>query len=445
LGRNFLDEGNIVLALLLVPPLIRDVLLPRLTIHWGQTPEQLPDILRKASRAAVALGALVALSISVSADELVLFLYSEQFASAGDILKIFIWVFPFILFNAVLSAALMAVNRQRYLLYTVLLQAILHILSILWLVPTRGPIAAAAIIVGVEALGNPHPAADVEAILALKTLFDQAGLEGKTTLRLNNLGCDANEDCRPAYRTRLRSFLSSREAELCENCRRRIDRNPLRALDCKGDAPKLTDAPVLKPCAPCREHVETVSRLLKACGCGHVFPDPGLVRGLDYYTRTVFEFQAAGIGSQDAIAGGGRYDALVKSMGGPDTPAVGWALGLERTLLAVEAADQGVKLLAGACAAPLVFVAVQSRGSEAAAAGTSLMETLRRAGCRVSGGIFASSLKAQMKEASRQEAASVVIIGDEELSKNPPACLLRDMGKSSQEELSLTDVVEKLC
>lgn len=145
--------GNIVLTLLMVPPLLRDVLLPRLTIHWRQDPDKLPDILRKASRGAIALGLLVALGISISADDLVLLLYKEEFASAGSILQIFIWIFPFALLTAVLSATMIVVGRQRYLLYTILTQAVLHLLAIYLLVPIRGPIAAAEIIVCIDALG----------------------------------------------------------------------------------------------------------------------------------------------------------------------------------------------------------------------------------------------------------------------------------------------------
>jgi histidyl-tRNA synthetase len=153
--------------------------------------------------------------------------------------------------------------------------------------------------IGIESLGNNHPAADVECILALKHFLDSVGLAGKTRLRLNNIGCDDEASCRPAFRKRLRDFLDARSGELCDNCRRRMETNPLRALDCKKDGPKLAkDAPKLEPCSGCREHVESVSHLLEENDCAHTFPDPTLVRGLDYYTRTVFEFQSDGIGSQ---------------------------------------------------------------------------------------------------------------------------------------------------
>ncbi|MDE2292004.1 MAG: histidine--tRNA ligase [Elusimicrobia bacterium] len=296
--------------------------------------------------------------------------------------------------------------------------------------------------VGVETFGNPHPAADVEAILALSAVFRRVGLEGRVTLKLNNLGCQTQPECRPRYRQALLDFLRSQESTLCETCRRRLDRNPLRVLDCKGDGPRLKPLlPPFEPCTACREHVDTVSTLLAVNGLEHV-RDPQLVRGLDYYTRTVFEFAAEGVGSQDAVAGGGRYDGLVTQMGGPDTPAVGWALGVERTLMAVEAADPDWKSLPAAAAGCDAYVAVQSRDARAAAEGTRALESLRRFGLRAGGGLFASSLKAQLKEAGRQGARLAVIIGDAELAKDPPACVLRDMAGASQREVPLSALVD---
>jgi len=167
--------GNIVLTLLMVPPLVRDVFLPRLTIHWQQNPAQYSDILRKASRAAFALGLMLALGFSISAGDLIPLLYGKKYAAAGPILEIFTWIFPFALLTAVLTAAMLAVGRQRYFLYTILTQAILHFLAIYLLVPLRGPIAAAEVIVGIEALG-----------IALECYFLR-DLVGKFLLRLAGL------------------------------------------------------------------------------------------------------------------------------------------------------------------------------------------------------------------------------------------------------------------
>ncbi|MBI5596162.1 MAG: histidine--tRNA ligase [Elusimicrobia bacterium] len=293
--------------------------------------------------------------------------------------------------------------------------------------------------IGVETLGNPHPAADVESILALRALLDAAGLSGRTRLKLNNLGCLTQAECRPRYRSELVSFLEARKDSLCETCKGRLGKNPLRILDCKGDGPRLRpDLPPFKPCAACSGHVEQVATLLAVTGVDHV-RDPHLVRGLDYYNRTVFEFAADGLGSQDALAGGGRYDGLVEQMGGPSTPAVGWALGVERLLIAAEAADPALAALSGHGAAAGVFVAVQG-GAAAVTEGTRALEDLRRFGLPASGGLFASSLKAQMKEAGRQGARLCVIIGDAEAAKSPPTCQLKDMEGGSQAEVLLQDL-----
>ncbi|MFA5140936.1 MAG: histidine--tRNA ligase [Elusimicrobiota bacterium] len=299
--------------------------------------------------------------------------------------------------------------------------------------------------IGVEALGNPHPAADVECILALKRLFDRSGLAGRTRLRLNNLGCDEDPGCRPAFRERLKECLKARAEELCPSCRGRIERNPLRALDCKADGPKLAAvAPKLSPCAACRDHVAEVSALLDSAGCEHAYPDPNLVRGLDYYTRTVFEFTAEGLGSQDAIAGGGRYDALVGSMGGPKTPAVGWALGAERTLLALKAADPALSCLMRDAPARGCDVFVAVAGAKAVEPAVRLLESLRGFRIRSGAAVFSSSLKAQLKEAARQGALYAVILGEDELAKQPPACALRDLSKGEQSLVPLSGVLEHL-
>ncbi|MBI3298540.1 MAG: histidine--tRNA ligase [Elusimicrobia bacterium] len=297
--------------------------------------------------------------------------------------------------------------------------------------------------IGVETLGNPHPAADVEAILALNALFAALGLEGRVRLRVNNLGCDTEASCRPAFRDALRAYLHKHLDTLCDSCKRRVDRNPLRVLDCKGDGPRLSaEAPRFASCAACKAHVDQVSALLTDNGLTHAYPDPTLVRGLDYYTRTVFEFAGTGLGSQDAVAGGGRYDGLVKLMGGPDTPAVGWALGVERLLLAVEASDPSFKKLeAHRGTGRDVFVAVQGTEAPTLAKATRLMETMRRFSIRAGGGLFASSLKAQMREAGREEARWCVIIGDAEAAKLPPTCQLKDMTTGAQSEV-LIDAVK---
>lgn len=281
--------------------------------------------------------------------------------------------------------------------------------------------------IGAESFGNAHPAADAEAILALCEIFDEGGLRGRTAVHLNNLGCE-NPDCRPAFRARLLEFLRSVSSELCDNCKRRIERNPLRALDCKGDAPRLKSdprTPKLSPCADCRRHFETLLALLPSQGPSAPVLDDSLVRGLDYYTRTVFEIKSREVGSQDALAGGGRYDGLVKSMGGPDTPAVGWALGVERTLMALKAAQEP-PLRPG----PAVYVASQSEAPEIERAAMGLLQSVRAAGFSAEGGYFGHSLKSQMREADRLGARFAAIFGESEF---------REGGKCTVKDLKVRD------
>ncbi|HOW90537.1 MAG TPA: histidine--tRNA ligase, partial [Elusimicrobiales bacterium] len=183
--------------------------------------------------------------------------------------------------------------------------------------------------IGAEYIGNPSPFADAEAIIMLVRLLEQAGLPG-LSVEINSLGC---AECRGAYRAVLTSFLKGVSGELCEPCRSRIERNPLRALDCKADGPALAGkAPKLSLCAPCAEHFGRTQDLLKSAAV-EFRVNTGMVRGLDYYTRTVFEVRTRALGSQDAVAGGGRYDDLVRSMGGPQAPAIGWAMGLDRVAM----------------------------------------------------------------------------------------------------------------
>ncbi|MBI4346003.1 MAG: histidine--tRNA ligase [Elusimicrobia bacterium] len=274
--------------------------------------------------------------------------------------------------------------------------------------------------IGAEAFGNAHPSADVESILALTRILDEAGLKGRTTVHLNNLGCERPE-CRPAFRSRLLDFLRSTVSDLCDNCKRRVDRNPLRALDCKGDGPRLKEdpkTPRLEPCAECRAHFDTVLTLLPAGGVAPQL-DSSLVRGLDYYTRTVFEIRSSAIGSQDALAGGGRYDGLIKSMGGPDVPATGWALGVERVLMALAAAGAQPRP-----PHPDVYVAVQAESPELEKAAFTAMQLLRGS-WRVEGALFGHSLKSQMREADRLGASVAVIFGQSEFSEGK--CTVKDL------------------
>ncbi len=183
--------------------------------------------------------------------------------------------------------------------------------------------------IGVEALGIDHPHVDIEVLAMLHTLFERLGIKG-LTLQINSLGDSA---CRGAYRDALKKYLAAKLPHLCADCQRRYETNPLRVLDCKVDADKFGDSPVMLEylCGPCKSHFETVEEGLKKIGIPFEV-NPRLVRGLDYYTRTTFELVMGHMGAQNTVAAGGRYDGLVEEIGGPATPGIGFALGVERAI-----------------------------------------------------------------------------------------------------------------
>lgn len=267
--------------------------------------------------------------------------------------------------------------------------------------------------IGAECLGSTEPTADAEMIIMLMRFFEKMGVPmGKTRLLINSMGDD---NCRPAYRESVRQFILDHEGEMCEECRRRADTNPLRAFDCKNEAcarvmenaPKITD----HLCDDCREHYEQVKALLDAAGVKYI-EDPTLVRGLDYYTRTVFEVQVVeGMGSQSAIGGGGRYDKLAEIEGGRPTPGLGFALGFERMVLALEAAGtlaDSPKRVDGyiACVDPSVR-----------ATAFDLVCAARDAGLLVEMDHQGKSLKSQFKMADKLGVRVVIVLGPDELAQ----------------------------
>jgi histidyl-tRNA synthetase len=256
--------------------------------------------------------------------------------------------------------------------------------------------------IDVECIGNPSPAADAETILMLLHLLKSLGVEG-CSVELNSLGC---AECRKNYREVLLAFLRARAEKLCEPCRGRIERNPLRALDCKIDGPWLAgEAPKLQLCPDCAAHFARTQELLKLSGAAYNV-NPNLVRGLDYYTRTVFEIRSTALGSQDAVAGGGRYDDLIKSMGGPAAPAIGWGMGVDRLAMILKdkiAIDN----------APAAFVVAAAQQAQDKAFG--LLTALRAAGISADSSNLTLSLKSQMRSADKSGAAFALIIGEDEL------------------------------
>lgn len=266
--------------------------------------------------------------------------------------------------------------------------------------------------VGVECLGAEDPSVDAEGIIMLMRFFAAIGIPmAETTLLLNSMGC---EKCRPAYRSAVKAYMDAHKDELCDECNRRAELNPLRAFDCKNpgcaqvmeDAPKITDY----LCDDCKLHYETVKTYLCSANIAFV-EDPKLVRGLDYYTRTVFEVQVnQGMGSQNAIGGGGRYDKLCEEVGGRATPGFGFALGYERCALAIQASGAQFST-----SRPFdAFIACVDDSVRAEA--FSLLQGLRDAGFTVEMDHQGRSLKSQFKLADKLHADRVAVLGPDELA-----------------------------
>jgi histidyl-tRNA synthetase len=289
---------------------------------------------------------------------------------------------------------------------------------------------------GIETIGSGAPNADVE-IVALGDRFLRArGLE-RIELHLNSIG---DGECRPAYREKLIAYLEPHKDELDEDCRTRLRTNPLRVFDCKvdGQTPLVLGAPVISDnlCQPCAEHFAAVRNGLDAAGIAFEH-DPRLVRGLDYYTRTTFEFVAGALSqSQGTVCGGGRYDGLAEVLGGPSTPGVGFALGLDRLVVALQ--EEGVALPGPSGLACFVV----SIGSEAAQAGDRLVDGLRNAGIPAASAFEERPLKAQLKMADRSGAAYAGILGEKEVAAG--TVILKRLADGVQEEVPIGGVVNWL-
>ncbi len=292
---------------------------------------------------------------------------------------------------------------------------------------------------GVEVLGSDSPYSDVEVIVLAMDAAGALGLTG-TQLVLNSIGCPT---CRAAYRSRLIDHLKVRVNELCPDCQSRLERNPLRVLDCKKDACKAvtSGAPGMLDhlCPECRLHWGEMTRLLAAQGIDFTV-DSSLVRGLDYYTRTVFELKWPPLGAQNAILGGGRYDGLVEEIGGPRVPGVGFAMGMERMLMALAKGSRPIGADAGIDVFVIGMKGADSLASEKAFA---LVRSLRQSGLSCEFDPLQRSMKAQMKQADRANAKFVAIIGDEE-AKNG-IVTVRCMGEGWQKTVGLDHVVSFVC
>lgn len=283
--------------------------------------------------------------------------------------------------------------------------------------------------IGCELLGAESPLADAETIAMCAHFLEEVGA-GAIELEINSLGCAA---CRPAFNEALAAHLHHLRPSLCEDCSRRLERNPLRVLDCKRESCQalLKNAPSISIfwCQGCRDHFAAVQRSLAILHVPSILNEK-IVRGLDYYVRTAFEFTSARLGAQSAISAGGRYDGLVAALGGPDVPGVGFALGLERlALLLDETRSEGGKQ-------DIVFFAIL--GERAQEATFPIIQTLRRDGVRVEWNYACRSLKTQMRRAGKIGAETVVIVGDDEVGRGH--AIVRDMRAATQREVRLADL-----
>ncbi len=288
---------------------------------------------------------------------------------------------------------------------------------------------------GVEVIGEEGAAVDAEVIELLWRLYERLGLSG-LTLHINSIG---DRNCRPAYLETLRAYYADKLDRVCEDCRKRYDTNPLRLLDCKNERchPVIEGAPAFTDylCDACGEHFSQLRAYLEAVGIGYSI-NPRLVRGLDYYTRTVFEVQPREEGGQSSIGGGGRYDGLIEELGGRPTPGIGFGTGIERIIINMKRQSAKVADRTG----PLVFVVCQA--AAARTAGYKLASDLRRAGVAAVVGAADRSLKSQMRHADALGTRYGAIIGERELADGTVA--LKDLRDGSQEALALDEVAARV-
>lgn len=288
---------------------------------------------------------------------------------------------------------------------------------------------------GIEVFGTKNMLADAEVISLANEFLTELGISD-VELRINSIGCP---ECRKDHREALRKFLEPKYDQLCDTCKERYERNPMRILDCKSPICQelVKGAPVMLDylCDDCRQAFEDLKKNLTAMGISYTV-DSGIVRGLDYYTKTAFEFIAGGLGAQSTVCGGGRYDHLIEELGGPDVPGVGFGLGIERLLLTMDAAGIQIPQPSG----PDALIAVM--GDAAREEGLKLMKKLRDQGFHVEMDLLARNFKGQFKYANRAGAAKVIIIGDDEL--NNRAASVKDMVTGEQIQVPFADLAGEL-
>lgn len=283
---------------------------------------------------------------------------------------------------------------------------------------------------GMEVYGAASYFADAEVICAAKSIFDRLGVQN-LSLELNSIGC---KNCRPKYHNALKEYFEGSKDQLCDTCLSRLDRNPMRILDCKN--PECAEVAAKAPtvldyiCDDCREHFDGVKNCLEAADISYTV-NPHIVRGLDYYTRTVFEFVSGDIGAQGTVCGGGRYDGLIEELGGQPTPSLGFGMGIERLLLLME--SQKIEIPAP----PVCDLYIAGMGDAAKMKAFQLVEGVRNSSLIAQGDIVGRGLKAQMKYADKIKAKFSMVIGDNELAENKAK--IRNMVSGKETEVPLDE------
>ncbi len=283
---------------------------------------------------------------------------------------------------------------------------------------------------GMEVYGAGSYFADAEVICAAKSVFDRLGIK-HIRLELNSIGC---QNCRPKYHQALKAYFDGHKEELCETCLSRLDKNPMRILDCKSPVCSeiAKNAPVVLDylCEECSSHFDGVKKCLDAVDVSYTV-NPRIVRGLDYYTRTVFEFISEGIGTQGTVCGGGRYDGLIEELGGQPTPSLGFGMGMERLLMILE--NEGIALPEP----PVCDLYVIGLGEQAKMKAFGIVEGVRNSSLIAEGDIVGRNLKPQMKYADKIRARFTMVIGDSELETN--RAKIRNMQTKEEKEVALDE------
>lgn len=288
---------------------------------------------------------------------------------------------------------------------------------------------------GTEMFGAPGAGADFTIISLAATAIRELGITN-VRLHINTIGCP---QCRPVYREKLQEYLRAHREELCDTCLSRMETNPLRVLDCKNDSCKKVaeNAPhtIDHLCPECEAHLHELQADLDAAGIPYVM-DPHIVRGLDYYTRTVFEFIAEGIGAQSTVCGGGRYDGLMEELGGPKMAGIGFAMGITRLILAMQQCGVVIENPNK----PVLYIASMGKAAENRA--LTIVNGLRAAGVMADCDVMSRSLKAQMKYADKIGAKYVLMLGDNEIETG--TAVLKEMATGEQREVHLDAIAEVL-